>query len=115
MNSMMTTDVPVESGSATQPIPLPLYAEDDKVMILETGEVLTVQEDRSHELEPGIVVKETIGRMLTHGEVRPAGHTRQRRDLARSIIQPDSPPPPPPEDCVRLDTPGSFSDELHPD
>ncbi len=73
-----------------------MYSENDKVMLLETGEVLTVIGDYSDELERGIVVKENIGRNLMRSEVRPAGHTRQRRDAGRGIIPPDAAPPPPP-------------------
>jgi hypothetical protein len=91
-----------------------LYRENDKIMFLETGEVFTVHEDLSFHMEPGIIVKEKIGRLLMHCEVRPAGHTRQRRDLAQWIVEPDAPPPPP-ENCLRMDDPGGLSGELHPD
>jgi hypothetical protein len=90
------------------------YYEDDKIMLLDSGEVLTVQEDLGDEVAPGIVVKEEIGRRLIHGEVRPAGHTRQRYDLARAIVAPDAPPPLP-ENCLQLESPGDLADELHPD
>jgi hypothetical protein len=88
------------------------YQEHDKVMINETGEVLTVHEDLSPDIEPGIVVKENIGRTLQHCEVRPAGHTRQRAELAAWITLPDVPPPPPPENCVSLAEPEKFIEEL---
>ena len=39
-----------------------MYKENDKVMILETGEVLTVIADFSDRLDRGIIVKENIGR-----------------------------------------------------
>jgi hypothetical protein len=71
------------------------YRENDKVMILETGEVLTVIADLSADMERGIVVKENIGRNLKPTEVRAAGHTRQRLDAAQGIIGPDLLPPPP--------------------
>jgi hypothetical protein len=71
------------------------YTENDKVMVLETGEVLTVIMDFSDELERGIVVRENIGRNLMASEVRPAGHTRQRAEAARGIEPPDPPPPRP--------------------
>jgi len=74
-----------------------MYQENDKVMILETGEVLTVIKDFSDELERGIVVRENIGRNLMTSEVRPAGHTRQRADAGRGIIPPDPAPPLPVE------------------
>jgi hypothetical protein len=90
------------------------YIEDDKIMLLDSGEVLTVLEDLGDDVAPGIVVKEKIGRRLIHGEVRPAGHTRQRYDLARAIEAPDAPPPLP-ENCIKLESPGDFADELHPD
>ena len=48
-----------------------MYRENDKVMILETGEVLTVIADLSDQMERGIVVKENIGRNLMPSEVRP--------------------------------------------
>jgi hypothetical protein len=70
-----------------------MYKENDKVMLLETGEVFTVIVDFSDQMERGIVVKESIGRNLSHAEVRPAGHTRQRRDAARGIVPPDPKPP----------------------
>lgn len=72
-----------------------MYRENDKIMLLETGEVLTVIMDFSDELERGIVVKENIGRNLMASEVRPAGHTRQRADAGRGIVPPDPLPPPP--------------------
>jgi hypothetical protein len=72
-----------------------MYKQNDKVMILETGEVLTVIMDFSDELERGIVVRENIGRNLMHSEVRPAGRTRQRLDAARGIVPPDPAPPVP--------------------
>ena len=73
-----------------------MYRENDKVMIVATGEVLTVIADFSDELERGIVVKENMGRNLMSSEVRPAGHTRQRADAGRGIIPPEPFPPPPP-------------------
>ena len=73
-----------------------MYRENDKVMLLTTGEVLTVIFDFSDELERGIVVKEDIGRNLMASEVRPAGHTRQRSDAGRGVVPPDPAPPLPP-------------------
>jgi hypothetical protein len=70
-----------------------MYNENDKIMILETGEVLTVIMDFSDELECGIVVKENIGRNLMSSEVRPAGRTRQREEAGRGVIPPDPMPP----------------------
>ena len=72
-----------------------MYYEDDKVMLLETGEVLTVLMDLSEELERGIVVRENVGRNLMTSEVRPAGHTRQRAEAGRGVVPPDPLPPPP--------------------
>lgn len=72
-----------------------MYRENDKIMLLETGEVLTVIKDLSDELERGIVVKENIGRNLMASEVRPAGHTRERADAGRGVVPPDPLPPPP--------------------
>jgi hypothetical protein len=75
-----------------------MYKQNDKIMILETGEVLTVIMDLSAEMERGIVVRENIGRNLSHDEVRAAGHTRQRLDASRGIVPPD-PAPPVPAGC----------------
>jgi hypothetical protein len=72
-----------------------MYQENDKIMLLETGEVLTVIADLSDKMERGIVVKENIGRNLMPSEVRAAGHTRQRADAAVGIEAPDPLPPPP--------------------
>jgi hypothetical protein len=81
-----------------------LYAEHDKIMILKTGQVLTVHEDLSNHLTPGIIVKEKIGRLLHRSEVRPAGATRQRLDLEEHITEPE-PAPPPPENCLKIEQP----------
>jgi hypothetical protein len=54
-----------------------MYYENDKIMLLQTGEVLTV-----------IM------------EVRAAGHTRQRADAAVGIVPPDPLPPPPAESIL---------------
>ena len=72
-----------------------MYKQNDKVMVLETGEVLTVIMDMSNEMERGIVVRENIGRNLCHAEVRPAGKTRERLEASRGIIPPDPAPPAP--------------------
>jgi len=74
-----------------------MYYENDKIMLLATGEVLTVIMDFSDELERGIVVKENIGRNLMTSEVRPAGHTRQRVEAGQGVVPPDPFPPPPVE------------------
>jgi hypothetical protein len=66
-----------------------LYKAGDKVMLKETGEVLTVLDDLSYYKEPGILVEEKVGRMFLHSEVRPAGHTRQRRDAGIGITEPE--------------------------
>jgi hypothetical protein len=87
------------------------YKEHDKIMLKETGEVLTVHEDLSHRVKPGIFVKEKIGRSLLHCEVRPAGHTRQRAELAVWITAPEAPPPPP-ENCASLAEPERLIEEL---
>ena len=76
------------------PIPR-MYKQNDKVMILETGEVLTVIVDMSDEMDRGIVVRESIGRNLSHDEVRPAGRTRERLEASRGILPPDPAPPVP--------------------
>jgi hypothetical protein len=71
-----------------------MYKENDKIMLLTTGEVLTVIMDFSDEMERGIVVKEKIGRNLSAAEVRPAGHTRQRADASKGVEQSEPFPPP---------------------
>jgi len=72
-----------------------MYKQNDKIMVLETGEVLTVIMDLSGEMDRGIVVREAIGRNLSHDEVRPAGRTRERLEAARGIVPPDPAPPVP--------------------
>lgn len=72
-----------------------MYKENDKVMLLETGEVLTVIADLSDQMEAGIVVQENIGRNLKACEVRPAGHTRQRAEASKGVVAPEPFPPPP--------------------
>jgi len=72
-----------------------MYKENDKIMVLTTGEVLTVAADFTEHLERGIVVKENIGKYLKACEVRPAGHTRERADAGRGIVEPEPFPPPP--------------------
>ena len=72
-----------------------MYKQNDKVMVLETGEVLTVIVDMSDEMDRGIVVRESIGRNLSHDEVRPADKTRERLEAARGIVPPDPAPPVP--------------------
>jgi hypothetical protein len=72
-----------------------MYKQNDKVMILETGEVLTVIMDLSNEMDRGIVVRENIGRNLCHSEVRPAGRTRERLEASRGILPPEPAPPVP--------------------
>jgi hypothetical protein len=73
-----------------------MYRENDKIMLLETGEVLTVILDFTDQIERGIIVKEKVGRNLMASEVRAAGHTRQRADAGRGVVPPDPLPPPPP-------------------
>ena len=77
-----------------------MYKENDKVMLLATGEVLTVMVDFSDEIDRGIVVRENVGRNLIRSEVRPAGHTRQRADAGRGIVPPEPIPPRPVESLV---------------
>ena len=72
-----------------------MYKQNDKVMILETGEVLTVILDMSDEMDRGIVVRENIGRNLSHDEVRPADRTRERLEASRGIVPPEPAPPVP--------------------
>ncbi len=72
-----------------------MYREHDKIMVLETGEVLTVIRDFTDETEQGIVVKERFGRNLAGWEVRPAGRTRQRLEAALGLL-PTMPFPRPP-------------------
>ncbi len=77
-----------------------MYRENDKVMIVATGEVLTVAVDLTDTMEHGIIVKESIGRNLRADEVRPAGHTRQRLEAGEGIVEPDPFPPPPVDDLL---------------
>jgi hypothetical protein len=72
-----------------------MYKENDKVMLLETGEVFTVIMDLSDEKDRGIVVRESVGRNLSHDEVRPAGKTRERLEASRGILPPEPAPPVP--------------------
>jgi hypothetical protein len=72
-----------------------MYYENDKVMVLETGEVLTVIADFSDKLKRGIIVRENVGRNFAPYEVRPAGRTRQRLEAGIGIIPPDPRPPVP--------------------
>jgi hypothetical protein len=69
-----------------------MYKQNDKVMLLETGEVFTVIMDLSGEMERGVVVRENIGRNLSQDEVRAAGKTRERLDAARGIVPPEPAP-----------------------
>jgi hypothetical protein len=71
-----------------------MYLENDKVMLLTTGEVLTVMKDFSDELERGIVVRENIGRNLMTSEVRAAGRTRERAEAGQGVEAPEPFPPP---------------------
>ncbi len=65
-------------------------------MLLTTGEVLTVLDDFSKDMdEPGIIVKGEVRALLRHTEVRPAGSTRERFDAGKGITEPEAPPPPP--------------------
>ena len=81
-----------------------LYAEHDKIMLIKTGQVLTVHEDLSNHLDPGIIVKEKVGRLVRRSEVRPAGHTRTRLELEKHIVEPD-PPVPLPKNCLKIEVP----------
>ena len=62
-------------------------------MVKETGEVFTVFRDLGFSGIPAIMVSERTGEMLARDDVRPAGHTRQRVDLARDIVPPEKIPP----------------------
>jgi hypothetical protein len=75
-----------------------MYKENDKIMILETGEVLTVVADFTEHVTRGIIVRENIGRHLMASEVRPAGRTRERADAGRGVVAPEPFPPPPLEE-----------------
>jgi hypothetical protein len=74
--------------------PNDMYRENDKIMVLATGEVLTVAADLTEHVERGIKVKEDIGRSLMASEVRPAGRTRERADAGKGVVEPDPFPPP---------------------
>jgi hypothetical protein len=95
------------ASNSTEPIFL--YQEHDKIMLRETGQILTVHEDLSYHMEPGIIVKEKIRRLLLQSEVQPVGQTRERIELERWITAPGVPPPPPPN-CRRLADPEKFLD-----
>ena len=71
------------------------YSQYDKIVLKDTGEVLTVLEDLGYYEAPAITVYEDIGRRIMRWEVHPAGNTRQRRDAAIGITEPEPPPPPP--------------------
>ena len=75
-----------------------MYRENDKIMVLATGEVLTVTADFTAHLERGIMVKEDMGMSFTAPEVRPAGRTRERADAGKGVVEPDPFPPPVDED-----------------
>jgi hypothetical protein len=72
-----------------------LYQENDKIMLLATGEVFTVLADLTENSVPGIFVKEKVLPAMCHSQVRPAGRTRERADAGAGITEPDSPPPRP--------------------
>jgi hypothetical protein len=72
-----------------------LYQENDKIMVLATGEVFTVLADLTGEVKPGIYVKEKVMAPLLHCEVRPAGRTRERVDAGTGVTEPENPPPRP--------------------
>lgn len=77
------------------------YKRHDKIMLLTTGEVLTVVDDFSKDPnDPGIIVKGIIRPLLSHAEVRPAGQTRERYDAGKGITAPEAPPPPPPSNSI---------------
>jgi hypothetical protein len=75
-----------------------MYRENDKIMVLATGEVLTVAADFTEHLERGIMVQEDVGRSFTASEVRPAGRTRERADAGKGVVESDPFPPPPVDD-----------------
>jgi hypothetical protein len=72
-----------------------LYQENDKIMLLTTGEVFTVLADLSEDNKPGIFVKEKVLPAICHSQVRPAGRTRERADAGVGITDPEIPPPRP--------------------
>jgi hypothetical protein len=72
-----------------------LYREDDKIMLLSTGEVFTVLADLSEDSKPGIFVKEKVMAAICHSQVRPAGRTRERADAGVGITDAEIPPPRP--------------------
>ncbi len=71
------------------------YQENDKIMLLATGEVFTVLADLTKDSKPGIFVKERILAPISYSEVRPAGRTRQRIEAGAGVTEPESPPPRP--------------------
>jgi len=72
-----------------------LYQENDKIMVLATGEVFTVLIDVSEGSKPGIYVKEKALPPFDHDDVRPAGHTRERADAGVGVTDREIPPPRP--------------------
>ena len=70
------------------------YRENDKIVVKETGEVFTVHLDLRVGTGRRIMIKENFQRRFNDTEVRPAGITRERRDLAKTIIEPEPMPPP---------------------
>ena len=70
-------------------------------MVLETGEVFTVFRDLAFNREPGILVEN--GCAFARDEVRPAGQTREKFDLAKTITPPDTIPVRPNDYSTRLE------------
>jgi len=64
-------------------------------MVRETGEIYTVFSDSGDPTEPAIYVREMIGLVLRRADVRSTGRTRQRDELAKTIVEPEEPPRPP--------------------
>ncbi|MCE0485020.1 MAG: hypothetical protein LV479_12390 [Methylacidiphilales bacterium] len=80
---------------------LKTYKRNDKIMLLTTGEVLTVVDDFSKDKnDPGIIVQGEVRALLRHCEVRPAGQTRERFDAGKGVTEPEPPPPKPPNSIL---------------
>jgi len=70
-NSRKEVDIHKSHVSPVHP-----YLPGDKIILQATGEIFTVHVNMSDRFEPGIFVKELIGRPLLQREVRPADKTR---------------------------------------
>ena len=73
-----------------EPMTIHTYHPDDKIVIIATGEVLTVSLDLGNnpdETDCGINVRER-DELVQHADVSPAGRTRQRLDAISTGLTP---------------------------